>query len=92
MSQKQGKQFKTHFDAVNRTKRFFSQQITFVTKCENTEFCFKRKRLIKIILVILRQNEREPQNCLCGRRGVRTSPAKPIPCLGIKNNALLLGP
>lgn len=57
-----------------------------------TQFCFKGKRLIKIILVILRQTEREPQSCLCGRRRVRTSPAKPIPCLGIKNNALLLGP
>lgn len=44
--QKLGEWFKIHFDAVNRTKKFFSKQIISVTECENTEFCFKGKRLI----------------------------------------------
>lgn len=56
--QKLGEPLKKHFDAVNRTKKFFSQQITFVTKCENIELCFKGKRLIKNILVILRHAAR----------------------------------
>lgn len=87
--QKLGEQLKNHFDAVNRTKKFFSQQITFVTKCEKIEFCFKGKRLIK---KYTSNTETDSKSSLWGRRGARASPAKATTSLGIKNNTLLLGP
>lgn len=45
--QKLGEQLKKHFDAVNRIKKFFSQQITFVTKCENIRVLLQGKEVNK---------------------------------------------